>query len=713
MPSDPSFEPFRTFYQEGGYVSAPEPKKLSKLDLMTGYDGQFFADGGAVPGYAGGGAQIMRKGFEPAMQAVMEYLGGLKRNPIPISDYNADALAAHYPKSTAPIGPGDTWNKVSGTYRSSPRTFFDPSASIEHPADIRSAMRRYTSSDYTDFNNVYRSFAENPFKIQDATTPYGKRWWDTGQMHPTDAYGALMGSDTFEVAKQARDLGKYLQDMETELPYDIYRGARFRVKPDDLFTGESPELHGRGLGSFTFSPKHGTDWGEPKAAFNTKEYYSGFEQPIHKVPSTIRIPQGTKVRGANIAPHSEMDSEFEFLMAPFQGFDVSDVNLLTKPDTYGGNQGKNYNRLLLDAVPNNSYNPNSPAIYRDGGEVEGFADGGMKHIVNYLRGISQPVRTHHVSPYDFERFDSSKIGTGEGNKNFGHGLYFMESPGLRDRYFDDLGDQFPGRNINRYDVDIHEDPAKFLSLDEPLNMQGQIGARAADYLQAPRDWTLRPPDRLFPRMEDQVTDPAFSKYMTDEGAAGTRYFDSRSKKLGYGTQNYVTFPSMDDILEITNKYTDGGKVDLMTAYDGAFYADGGLIGKMARLMRPTAKDAETATGYVFKDVGHVNRRMEPGDWREVSRQRDMGDYQNVELPISSMYATQHSVNPDFRGVANDESPFVIRKGGDYFLQDGHHRAMRAASEGNQTMPVRLADLDEATQTDFPLLDLIDQLRGLK
>lgn len=34
------------------------------------------------------------------------------------------------------------------------------------------------------------------------------------------------------------------------------------------------------------------------------------------------------------------------------------------------------------------------------------------------------IRAYHGSPYDFDRFDSSKIGTGEGAQSYGHGLYF-------------------------------------------------------------------------------------------------------------------------------------------------------------------------------------------------------------------------------------------------------------------------------------------------
>jgi len=38
------------------------------------------------------------------------------------------------------------------------------------------------------------------------------------------------------------------------------------------------------------------------------------------------------------------------------------------------------------------------------------------------------IRAYHGSPYDFDRFDLSKIGTGEGSQAYGHGLYFSELP---------------------------------------------------------------------------------------------------------------------------------------------------------------------------------------------------------------------------------------------------------------------------------------------
>lgn len=51
-------------------------------------------------------------------------------------------------------------------------------------------------------------------------------------------------------------------------------------------------------------------------------------------------------------------------------------------------------------------------------------------------GERQGIRAYHGSPHDFDRFDLSKIGTGEGAQAYGHGLYFAESEGVARGYKD-------------------------------------------------------------------------------------------------------------------------------------------------------------------------------------------------------------------------------------------------------------------------------------
>ena len=46
---------------------------------------------------------------------------------------------------------------------------------------------------------------------------------------------------------------------------------------------------------------------------------------------------------------------------------------------------------------------------------------------------------YHGSPHKFDKFDSSKIGTGEGAQAYGHGLYLAESPAVAGQYADTLG----------------------------------------------------------------------------------------------------------------------------------------------------------------------------------------------------------------------------------------------------------------------------------
>jgi hypothetical protein len=49
-----------------------------------------------------------------------------------------------------------------------------------------------------------------------------------------------------------------------------------------------------------------------------------------------------------------------------------------------------------------------------------------------------PIRAYHGSPHDFDKFDMSKIGTGEGAQAYGRGLYFAENERVARQYRDDL-----------------------------------------------------------------------------------------------------------------------------------------------------------------------------------------------------------------------------------------------------------------------------------
>jgi hypothetical protein len=52
--------------------------------------------------------------------------------------------------------------------------------------------------------------------------------------------------------------------------------------------------------------------------------------------------------------------------------------------------------------------------------------------------IASPIRAYHGSPHQFDEFDISRIGTGEGAQAYGHGLYFAEAEPVARSYRDRL-----------------------------------------------------------------------------------------------------------------------------------------------------------------------------------------------------------------------------------------------------------------------------------
>lgn len=83
---------------------------------------------------------------------------------------------------------------------------------------------------------------------------------------------------------------------------------------------------------------------------------------------------------------------------------------------------------------------NTLGIGRLGGGVKGGLGVGGGKIVQ-----PEGIRAYHSSPHDFEKFDLSKIGTGEGAQVYGHGLYFSENPAVSGQ-----GGQYWNQFLNRF-----------------------------------------------------------------------------------------------------------------------------------------------------------------------------------------------------------------------------------------------------------------------
>jgi len=64
--------------------------------------------------------------------------------------------------------------------------------------------------------------------------------------------------------------------------------------------------------------------------------------------------------------------------------------------------------------------------------------GGAGVVPAEANSLRMGIKAYHGSPHDFEKFDLSKIGTGEGAQAYGHGLYFAENPATAQAYRETL-----------------------------------------------------------------------------------------------------------------------------------------------------------------------------------------------------------------------------------------------------------------------------------
>lgn len=93
----------------------------------------------------------------------------------------------------------------------------------------------------------------------------------------------------------------------------------------------------------------------------------------------------------------------------------------------------------------------------------------------------------HGSPHKFDKFDSSKIGTGEGAQAYGHGLYLAESPAVADDYAKKLGSpsvKIGEKSYSELDggwiSDLGEKLPSLSDLTTALNRIGQAGYKKTD-----------------------------------------------------------------------------------------------------------------------------------------------------------------------------------------------------------------------------------------
>ena len=217
-------------------------------------------------------------------------------------------------------------------------------------------------------------------------------------------------------------------------------------------------------------------------------------------------------------------------------------------------------------------------------------------------GASQAT-VWHGSPHKFDRFDSSKIGTGEGAQAYGHGLYLAESPGVARSYagmnpvssvkvsrmpdgrYEVLGvrdsgplmelGEFASREAaeqaaqaardagaNLYKVDLPDSmAARMLDWDKPLSQQApEVQSALKRYMGAEWEpsWSNLQGVNAYDviaggRHGNPTGNVAAAEKLRSAGIPGIRYLDGGSRGAGQGTSNFVVFPGEEGLLTILER----------------------------------------------------------------------------------------------------------------------------------------------------------------
>jgi hypothetical protein len=244
------------------------------------------------------------------------------------------------------------------------------------------------------------------------------------------------------------------------------------------------------------------------------------------------------------------------------------------------------------------------------------AEFAMAEAMN-MAGMAPAMTAWHGSPHKFDKFSLDKIGTGEGNQSYGHGLYLAENQAVANEYqrtvnnlrlaydgekiadrvrneaakilMESKGDKAAAiKEAERYAYDnlliphIKEMDAGKISAGNlyKLDIPDEAAAKFLDYDNPVSDAIRKPlSDAAMAQWESGLTGTSgghlydevmfnfkmagsknpredASKWLAKNGTSGMRYLDNGSRSGGTGTSNFVVFdPEMIRILERNGQAT--------------------------------------------------------------------------------------------------------------------------------------------------------------
>lgn len=175
-----------------------------------------------------------------------------------------------------------------------------------------------------------------------------------------------------------------------------------------------------------------------------------------------------------------------------------------------------------------------------------------------VEAVGRGIRAFHGSPHSFDKFDASKMGTGEGTASRGRGLYFAQEEQVAANYRDLL--QTSGEKGNLYEVTIDANPEDFLDFDIPVGKQPKTAVRQAarsvgrKYGVESSSVGVNAKGSLDIGIETMLKDPETVERLRQKGVVGVQFMDAHTRSGLSNTRNYVVFPGNEHLIEVVRKY---------------------------------------------------------------------------------------------------------------------------------------------------------------
>jgi hypothetical protein len=314
---------------------------------------------------------------------------------------------------------------------------------------------------------------------QDSFKDLLRKGWDVSDSRLrqlTDQEGAFKATDSIKsgAIKLSRDERKSLHPLIKQLAEKSgYAGQDFKYGTD--FFHEQPNIpvqrnatvqrKVKGKEGYQFSKpmKHaGTKRAKRGHAWVVDSFDEGWESRRFQVPEDELIVGRTgmvKEQGSTVVP--VRDAIPGDILYQLRGFEeqrfpfVQSVRVEWPDGTFSYDQVKGLNSGHALSRAKNNWPDASSVTKSTDGEYKLFAEsedatgsvGGRADSQRYGNMMSVDGSNHedilyqtawHGSPHEFDKFDSSKIGTGEGAAAYGHGLYFTETEDIARYYKDTL-----------------------------------------------------------------------------------------------------------------------------------------------------------------------------------------------------------------------------------------------------------------------------------